>query len=110
MNGLDGLAIMKLDVLSGFPEVKIGVAYRLDGKVVDDMPGDLEDLERCEPVYETMPGWQEGLRGVRSWDALPAQARAYLTRLEELTGVKVMAVSVGPDREETILLRNPFAR
>ena len=110
VNGLGGLAIMKLDVLSGFPEVKVGVAYRLDGKVVDDMPGDLEDLERCEPVYEALPGWKEPLRGVRSWDALPAPARAYLKRLEELTGVPVMAVSVGPDREETILLRNPFAR
>jgi adenylosuccinate synthase len=110
VNGLDGLAVMKLDVLSGFPEVKVGVAYRLDGKTVEDMPGDLEDLERCEPVYETLPGWTEPLKGVRTWEALPAAARAYLKRLEQLTGVPVMAVSVGPDREETILLRNPFAR
>ncbi|HET8724524.1 MAG TPA: adenylosuccinate synthase [Anaeromyxobacteraceae bacterium] len=109
VNGLDGLAIMKLDVLSGFPELKVGVAYRIDGKVVDEMPGDLEDLERCEAVYETLPGWSEPLKGVRSWDALPTAARSYLKRLEELTGVAVMAVSVGPDREETILLRNPFA-
>jgi len=109
VNGLDGLAIMKLDVLSGFPEIKVGVAYRLDGKTVDEMPGDPEDLERCEPVYETCPGWSEPLRGIRSWDALPATARSYLKRLEVLTGVPVMAVSVGPDREETILLRNPFA-
>jgi adenylosuccinate synthase len=109
VNGLDGLAIMKLDVLSGFPEIKVAVAYRLGGKTVDEMPGDPEDLERCEPVYETMPGWSEQLRGIRSWDALPATARSYLKRLEVLTGVPVMAVSVGPDREETILLRNPFA-
>jgi adenylosuccinate synthase len=110
VNGLDGIAVMKLDVLSGFPEVKVGVAYLLDGRRVDEMPGDLEDLERCQPVYETLPGWNEPLKGVRTWDALPAAARAYLKRLEELTGVPVMAVSVGPDREETILLRNPFAR
>jgi adenylosuccinate synthase len=109
VNGLDGLAIMKLDVLSGFPEVKVAVAYRLDGKTIEEMPGDPEDLERCEPVYEVMPGWSEQLRGIRTWEALPAAARTYLKRLEVLTDVPVMAVSVGPDREETILLRNPFA-
>ncbi len=110
VNGLHGLAIMKLDVLSGFPELQIAVAYRLDGKTVDELPGDPEDLERCEPVYETLPGWTEPLKGIRSWDALPAAARSYVKRLEVLTGVEVIAVSVGPDREETILLRNPFAK
>jgi adenylosuccinate synthase len=109
VNGLHGLAIMKLDVLSGFPEIQVAVAYKLAGKTLDEMPGDPEDLERCEPVYETLPGWTEPLRGIRSWDALPAAARSYVKRLEALTGVPVMAVSVGPDREETILLRNPFA-
>ncbi|MEI6223783.1 MAG: adenylosuccinate synthase [Deltaproteobacteria bacterium] len=110
VNGLHGLAIMKLDVLSGFPEIQVAVAYRLDGKTLDEMPGDPEDLERCEPVYESLPGWIEPLSGVRSWDALPAAARSYVKRLEVLTGVPVIAVSVGPDREETILLRNPFAK
>ncbi len=109
VNGLNGLAIMKLDVLSGFPELQIAVGYKLDGKTLDEMPGDPEDLERCEPVYETLPGWSEPLKGIRSWDALPAAARSYVKRLEALTGVAVIAVSVGPDREETILLRNPFA-
>jgi adenylosuccinate synthase len=109
VNGLNGLAIMKLDVLSGFPELQIAVAYRLDGKTLDEMPGDPEDLERCEPVYEALPGWTEPLKGIRTWDALPAAARSYVKRLEVLTGVPVIAVSVGPDREETILLRNPFA-
>jgi adenylosuccinate synthase len=110
VNGLHGLAIMKLDVLSGFPELQIAVAYELDGKTVDELPGDPEDLERCQPVYETLPGWTEPLKGIRSWDALPAAARSYVRRLEVLTGVEVIAVSVGPDREETILLRNPFAK
>ena len=110
VNGLHGLAIMKLDVLSGFPEIQVAVAYRLDGKTLDEMPGDPEELERCEPVYESLPGWIEPLSGVRSWDALPAAARSYVKRLEVLTGVPVIAVSVGPDREETILLRNPFAK
>jgi len=109
VNGLNGLAIMKLDVLSGFPELQIAVGYTLDGKTLDEMPGDPEDLERCEPIYETLPGWSEPLSGIRSWDALPAAARSYVKRLEVLTGVPVIAVSVGPDREETILLRNPFA-
>jgi adenylosuccinate synthase len=109
VNGLHGLAIMKLDVLSGFPELLISVAYKLDGKTIDEMPGDPEDLERCEPVYESLPGWTEALKGIRSWDGLPAAARSYVKRLEVLTGVPVIAVSVGPDREETILLRNPFA-
>jgi adenylosuccinate synthase len=109
VNGLDGLAIMKLDVLSGFPELKVAVAYRLDGKTLDEMPGDPEDLERCEAVYETLPGWNEPLSGVRAWDGLPKAAQSYLKRLEVLTGVPIIAVSVGPDREETILLRNPFA-
>ena len=110
VNGLHGLAIMKLDVLSGFQELQVAVAYKLDGKTVDELPGDLEDLERCEPVYETLPGWTEPLKGIRSWDALPAAAQSYVKRLEVLTGVPVIAVSVGPDREETILLRNPFAK
>ena len=110
VNGLHGLAIMKLDVLSGFPEIQVAVAYRLDGKTLDEMPGDPEELERCEPVYESLPGWAEPLKGVRSWDGLPAAAQSYVKRLEVLTGVPVIAVSVGPDREETILLRNPFAK
>ena len=110
VNGLGGLAIMKLDVLSGFPELQVAVAYKLDGKVVEEMPGDPDEFERCEPVYETLPGWSEPLSGIRTWDGLPAAARSYVKRLEELTGVPVIAVSVGPDREETILLRNPFQR
>jgi adenylosuccinate synthase len=110
VNGLHGLAIMKLDVLSGVPELQVAVAYQLDGKRLDEMPGDPEELERCVPIYETLPGWAEPLKGVRSWDALPAAARSYVKRLEVLTGVPVIAVSVGPDREETILLRNPFAK
>jgi adenylosuccinate synthase len=110
VNGLDGLAITKLDVLTGFPEVKVAVAYRCDGRTLDELPGDLEVLERCEPVYESVPGWTEPVDRAKRWDDLPAGARAYLKRLEALSGVKVMAVSVGADRGETILLENPFSR
>ena len=110
VNGLDGLAVMKLDVLTGFPELKIAVKYRAGGITYDEMPGDPETIERCEPVYETLPGWSEPLGGVRRWDDLPLNARRYVERMGELVGVKVVAVSVGPDRDETILLENPFEK
>jgi adenylosuccinate synthase len=110
VNGLDGMAITKLDVLSGFPEIQVAVAYRFDGKTLEEMPSDLESLERCQPVYETVPGWSEKLEGVRSWEGLPSTARSYVERLAALVGVKVMAVSVGADRGQTILLENPFRR
>jgi len=109
VNGLGGLAIMKLDVLTGFPELKVAVGYRLDGKTVDELPGDPEDLERCQPVYESLPGWSSSLDEARAWDDLPENARSYVKRLEALSGVKVISVSVGADRGETILLENPFA-
>jgi len=110
VNGLRGLAVTKLDVLTGFPEVKLAVAYRADGQRFDEMPSDLETLERCEAVYETMPGWAEPLDGVRRWDDLPANARRYVERVAQLAGVPVMAVSVGADRGETIILDNPFRK
>ncbi len=108
VNGLDGLGITKLDVLTGFPEIKVAVAYRIGGKTVEEMPSDLEVLERCEAVYETLPGWSDKLDGTRRWEDLPATARAYLERLAQLSGVKVIAVSIGAERGETILLHNPF--
>ena len=110
VNGLDGLAVTKLDVLTGFPEVKIAVGYRAGAETYDEMPSDLESLERCQAVYESLPGWSEKLDGVRRWEDLPARARAYVERLAQLVGVKVMAVSVGADRGETILLENPFRK
>jgi adenylosuccinate synthase len=108
VNGLGGLAMTKLDVLTGFPEVKIAVAYRCGDRTYDEMPSDLETLERCEAVYESMPGWSEKLDGVRRWEDLPQAARAYIERVAQLVGVKVMAVSVGADRGQTIILDNPF--
>jgi adenylosuccinate synthase len=110
VNGLSGLAMTKLDVLTGFPTVKIAVAYEAGGKRLDEMPGDPELLERCTPVYEELPGWSEKLEHLRTWDDLPKNARAYVKRVEELTGVKVIGCSVGADRGETILVENPFTR
>ena len=108
VNGLDALAITKLDVLTGFDKVKIAVAYDVDGKRYQEMPSDLEALERAKPVYEELPGWSETVGHLRTWDDLPKLARAYLRRIEELVEVKVIGVSVGADRGETILRENPF--
>ena len=108
INGLTGLCITKLDVLDGIPELEICTGYKLDGKIVDLLPVGAEDVARCEPIYEVMPGWQEITFGVKRWEDLPANARAYLKRLEELCGVPVDIVSTGPERDETIVLRHPF--
>jgi adenylosuccinate synthase len=103
VNGIDALALTKLDVLDGLPSVSICTGYRCGATVLDDFPSDLRLLGRCEPVYEELPGWTEPTRGVRSFDALPAAARAYIARLEEVTGAPAAIVSTGSDRDETII-------
>ncbi len=110
VNGLDGIALTKLDVLTGFDPVRIAVGYRVGGKTLDEMPSDPDLLERAEPVYEDLPGWTEKIEHVRSWEDLPTRARAYVKRVEELAGVKVIGLSVGADRGETILVENPFRK
>jgi adenylosuccinate synthase len=108
VNGLWGLALTKLDVLSGLPTVKVCTSYELDGERVDELPGDLEDLSRAKPVYEELPGWEQKLAGARTLEDLPPTALRYVQRVEELSGVPVVCISVGADRGETILLQNPF--
>jgi adenylosuccinate synthase len=108
INGVSGLCVTKLDVLDGVEELKVCTGYRLDGKVSDILPVGAEEIARCEPLYETMPGWTESTLGVKSFDGLPANAQRYLLRLEELCGVPADIISTGPDREETILRRHPF--
>ncbi|WP_369050313.1 adenylosuccinate synthase [Burkholderia gladioli] len=108
INGVSGLCMTKLDVLDGLEEVQLCVGYKIDGKDVDLLPRGAADVARCEPVYETFPGWKESTVGIDRWDALPATARAYLTRVQEVAGVPIDMVSTGPDRDETILLRHPF--
>jgi adenylosuccinate synthase len=108
INGVTGLCITKLDVLDGLDEVRLCVGYKMDGKDVDILPRGAAEVERCEPVYETFSGWKTSTVGVQQWDALPANARAYLTRVQEVAGVPIDMVSTGPDRDETILLRHPF--
>jgi adenylosuccinate synthase len=108
INGVSGMCLTKLDVLDGLETLKLCTGYKLDGKIVDIFPVGAEDAARCEPIYEEMPGWTESTVGAKSLAALPATARAYIKRIEELVGVPVDMVSTGPDREETIVLRHPF--
>lgn len=108
INGVSGLCVTKLDVLDGLEEMKICTGYRIDGRLSDILPVGADDLERCEPVYESLPGWKESTVGVKRFEALPKAAQDYLKRMEALCGVPVDMISTGPDREETIVLRHPF--
>jgi adenylosuccinate synthase len=108
VNGMSGVALTKLDVLRGVKPVQVCVQYRLDGELLDELPLDAEDVLRAEPVYETLDGWTEDAREARDLDDLPVGARRYLARLEDLIGVPLTLVSVGPGRAETIVLKNPF--
>jgi adenylosuccinate synthase len=108
INSITGLCITKLDVLDGLETLKICVAYKLDGKEMDTPPVGADRFERCEPVYIELPGWRESTVGARSMEDLPANARAYLKKVEELCGAPIDIISTGPDREETIVLRHPF--
>jgi adenylosuccinate synthase len=103
INGLDGLALTKLDVLDGLGHIDICTAYRVGSRTLADFPSDLGQLAQCEPVYESMPGWSAPTRGVRRFDALPEAARRYIARLEEVSGVRASIVSTGSERDDTIV-------
>ncbi|MEG8040870.1 adenylosuccinate synthase [Sphingomonas sp. LR60] len=109
VGGITGIALTKIDVLDGFEEVKICTGYRLRDEVIDYYPAHAADQALVEPVYETMPGWQESTAGARSWADLPAQAIKYIRRVEELIRCPVALVSTSPERADTILVRDPFA-
>ncbi|MFO7686524.1 MAG: adenylosuccinate synthase [Desulfobacterales bacterium] len=108
LNGLTGLAITKLDVLGGLDELKICTGYEYNGSRLDEFPASLKVLAECIPVYETLPGWSEEISAVRRFDELPPQTRSYLRRIAELTETPIQIVSVGPGRDETIVLDHPF--
>jgi len=110
VNGLNGLALTKLDVLSGIDPIRIAVAYRLGGERITEFPSRIRTLAECEPEYERFPGWEENLGQVRSFEDLPAAARTFLRAVEEMTGAPVLLVSIGPERGQTITLANPFTR
>ncbi|MEY4441982.1 MAG: Adenylosuccinate synthetase [Pseudomonadota bacterium] len=108
VNGLSGLCITKLDVLDGIEELQLCVGYRLDGEAIDILPMGADEIARCVPIYETLPGWSETTVGATRLEQLPAAARRYLERIEAVTGVPIHVVSTSPDRDHTILLHNPF--
>jgi adenylosuccinate synthase len=107
-SGINGIAFTKLDVLDGFKELKICTGYHLDGKEIDHLPASAADQARVTPIYETIEGWSDSTAGARSWADLPAQAIKYVRRVEELIGAPVTVLSTSPERDDTILMRNPF--
>jgi adenylosuccinate synthase len=110
LNGLAGLAITKLDVLTGIPKLKIAVSYLCGSKRLDTVPPELDALEACRPVCEEFPGWEENIRSVRKLSDLPLNTRRYLDAVQEMAGIPIKIVSVGPGRDETIVLKHPFEK
>jgi adenylosuccinate synthase len=107
-SGIDGLALTKLDILDGFDEIKVCVGYQLDGRIIDYLPASEHAQSQVAPCYETIPGWKEHTAGARSWADLPAQAIKYVRWIEELVGCPVALLSTSPERDDTILVHNPF--
>ena len=109
VNSISGICLTKLDVLDGFKTLKICVGYELDGVRLDYLPFAADQQARCLPIYEEMDGWSESIEGARSWAALPANAVKYVRRIEELIECPVALVSTSPERDDTILVKDPFA-
>ncbi len=109
LNGLNSLAITKLDVLGGLDTLKICVGYEMEGMKVDSRPASLKVMEKCKPIYQEMPGWEQDISGARELEQLPQQARDYLVAIQDITGLPISIVSVGPAREQTIILGDPFS-
>lgn len=110
VNGCTSLAVTKLDVLDGAPELKIAVGYRHQGKLYREMPIDSRILAQCEPVYEVFPGWRRRTTGATSYKALPVEAKRYMKRIEALTSCPIDIVSTGSHRDQTIMLKNPMTQ
>ncbi len=110
VSGVNGLALTKLDVLDGFDEIRICTHYRLGDRIIDRFPAGMTDQANVQPVYETVKGWSSSTRGARSWTQLPGEAVKYVRRLEELVGKPVALLSTSPEREDVILMRDPFEK
>jgi len=106
--GIDGIALTKLDVLDGFEKIKICVGYKLDGKIIDYFPTSTDEQFIVKPIFEELEGWKDSTQGARFWNDLPAEAIKYVKRLEELIGTTVSLLSTSPEREDTILVKDPF--
>ncbi|MCB1428291.1 MAG: adenylosuccinate synthetase, partial [Nitratireductor sp.] len=107
-NGITGIALTKLDVLDGLEEIRVCTGYRLDGREIDYLPASQGQQARVEPIYTSLEGWQDSTVGARSWADLPAQAIKYVRLVEELIGAPVALLSTSPEREDTILVQDPF--
>ena len=110
INGVSGLCITKLDVLDGLKEILVCTGYTLNGRRLDILPLDADEIAACQPIYEALPGWSGSTAGLTQWGQLPGEARAYLERIQAVIGAPIDMVSTGPDRDHTILLRHPFQR
>jgi adenylosuccinate synthase len=108
VSGIDGIALTKLDVLDGFPEIKVCIAYELDGQRIDSLPAGTNAQARVKPIYESFEGWSQSTRGARTWGQLPAQAVKYVRHIEELIECPVTLLSTSPERADTILVKDPF--
>ncbi|MBE8955688.1 MAG: adenylosuccinate synthase [Quinella sp. 2Q5] len=108
LSGTDYMAVTRLDILDTFDEIKMCTAYRVDGSIINEIPASLKVLAKVEPVYETFAGWKSDISSARRWEDLPANARRYLERMAEVTGIALGIVSVGPNRDQTIVLKNIF--
>jgi adenylosuccinate synthase len=108
ISGIDGIALTKLDVLDELDEIKMCVEYELDGKKMDYLPAAVEDQIKIKPIYKTFPGWKSSTQGVKNIKALPENAKNYIYALEDFVGTKISSISTSPEREDTILLENPF--
>ncbi|HTX50716.1 MAG TPA: adenylosuccinate synthase [Caulobacteraceae bacterium] len=108
IGGIEGVVLTKIDVLDGFDTLRVCVGYRLGGERLDYLPAGMRDQAACEPIYENLPGWKETTAGIRDFDALPAAARAYVRRIESLIGVPVVLITTGADRDDTIVMADPF--
>ena len=109
ISGVNGIALTKLDVLDELDEIKMCIAYELNGKQIDYLPAGLDDQLKVKPIYETFPGWKKTTKGIRNVENLPDQAKKYIYALEDFIGAKISSISTSPEREDTILIENPFA-
>ena len=109
INGINGIALTKLDVLDGMNELKVCTAYEIDGETLDHLPASVVRQRKAKPIFEVMDGWSESTRGARSWAELPATAVKYVRRIEEIIGAPVALLSTSPEREDVILVQDPFA-
>jgi adenylosuccinate synthase len=109
VGGIDGIALTKLDVLDGLEELRVCIAYRLDGERLDHLPAGMSSQARLEPIYDTLDGWSENTAGARTWADLPAKTVKYIRRVEDMIGAPVALLSTSPERRDTIMVRDPFA-